>query len=176
MRSAIILDTSAFIMGYEANGSEEYFTTPKVYNELKKDTFPEIRLANSISTGKIRRLTPEIKFQNRIDSETRKLRETDALSNTDKEVLALGLQLQEADYSVVIVSDDYGIQNVAESLGIKYRGLSTKGIRRKISWEIYCPGCRKRFENHQEDNICPICGTPLKRRPRNKKKARRKIV
>ena len=87
-KRAIILDTSAFIMGYEANGTEEYFTTPLVHNELKKDTLPEIRLTNFLSTGKIIKKTPTKDSQDKIALETQKLRESEALSNTDKEILA----------------------------------------------------------------------------------------
>ena len=49
MVKAIILDTSAFIMGYEAGDiNEKQYTVPTVLDELSDGSFPKIRLENAV--------------------------------------------------------------------------------------------------------------------------------
>ena len=56
------------------------------------------------------------------------------LSETDKHVLALALELKTTDCDPQIVTDDYSIQNVAKRLGIEFTSLATFGIRRIVEW------------------------------------------
>ena len=91
--------------------------------------------------------------------------EVRALSDTDHSILGLTYQLSKEGIDVMLISDDYGVQNLADELGLKYTGLVTKGIKRRYQWIHYCPGCRKKSDEAQYDNICPICGTGLKRKP-----------
>ncbi len=169
MVKAIILDTSAFIMGYEAGDiNEKQYTVPTVLDELSDGSFPKIRLENAVVSGRLQIIVPEKESEEKIREALRRMGETGALSVTDKQILALGVQLERNDYAVVIVSDDYGVQNVANSLGLAFLSLATRGIKRRIEWQIYCPGCRKTFNEPQEDDLCPICGTPLKRRPKRR--------
>ena len=169
MVKAIILDTSAFIMGYEAGDiNEKQYTVPTVLDELSDGSFPKIRLENAVVSRRLQIIVPEKESEEKIREALRRMGETGALSVTDKQILALGVQLEKDDYAVVIVSDDYGVQNVANSLGLAFRSLATRGIQRRIEWQIYCPGCRKTFNEPQEDDLCPICGTPLKRRPKRR--------
>ena len=166
---AIVLDTSAFIMGYEAGDiNEKQYTVPTVLNELSDGSFPKIRLENAVTTGRLQVSIPDYESEEKVKIILEKMGETEALSETDKQILSLGVQLEKEGYSVVIVSDDYGVQNISSSLGLHFRSLATKGIKKRIEWQIYCPGCRKVFNKPQEDNICPICGTPLKRRPKRR--------
>ena len=166
---AIVLDTSAFIMGYEAGDiNEKQYTVPTVLNELSDDSFPKIRLENAVTTGRLQVCTPNDESIEKVKTILEKMGETTALSETDKQILSLGVQLDMEGYSVVIVSDDYGVQNISNTLGLHFRSLATKGIKKRIEWQIYCPGCRKVFSGPQEDNACPICGTPLKRRPKRR--------
>ena len=166
---AIVLDTSAFIMGYEAGDvNEKQYTVPTVLDELSNGSFPKIRLENAVITGRLQVITPGKESEEKVKIILEKMGETAALSLTDKQILSLGLQLEMEGYAVVIVSDDYGVQNISDSLGLNFRSLATRGIKKRIEWQIYCPGCRKIFNKPQEDNICTICGTSLKRRPKRR--------
>ncbi len=92
------------------------------------------------------------------------------LSNTDKGILALALELRDSGCDPKIVSDDYSIQNVAAKLGIKFSSLSTQGIRQLLNWIRYCPACHKKYPTDYRSNVCGVCGTTLKRKPsRNRK-------
>ena len=163
--NALILDATAIIQGYEHPDPEiQLYTVPYVVNEIR-DTVPKLRLDAWINAGKIKIIDPETQHIEKIESETQKMGESRNLSNPDKMVLALALQLKNDEWETMIVSDDYSVQNMASKLGIKYISIAVHGIKRRIEWEIYCPGCRRKYSIPQREGVCPVCGTALKRRP-----------
>lgn len=163
--NALILDATAIIQGYEHPDPEiQLYTVPYVVNEIR-DTVPKLRLDAWINAGKIKIIDPETQHIEKIESETQKMGESRNLSNPDKMVLALALQLKTDEWESMIVSDDYSVQNMASKLGIKYISIAVHGIKRRIEWEIYCPGCRRKYSIPQREGICHVCGTALKRRP-----------
>ncbi len=97
------------------------------------------------------------------------------LSRADIEVLALALDLQNDNLSPAIVSDDYAIQNVSETLSIEHASLATFGISQKFDWIYYCPACFRRYTAEDAGQPCRVCGTPLRRKVVRKGKATRKI-
>lgn len=88
------------------------------------------------------------------------------LSETDKQLLALAVELKSAARNPQIVTDDYSIQNVATQLGIEFTALATFGIRRLLEWIRYCPACHREYPANYKSNTCEVCGTELKRKPR----------
>jgi UPF0271 protein len=96
------------------------------------------------------------------------------LSKADTNVLALALDLRKEGITPIIVSDDYAVQNVAEGIGIAYQPLATLGIREKFNWTIYCPACFRRYTKADID-VCPVCGTRLKRKPARKQAAKERL-
>lgn len=173
LKVPIILDTSAFIAGYEASHEGENYTTPSVREELEEAGLPLLRLEAAIETGRIKIIKPGEKYINRVRILAAELGEIGNLSEADIDVLALGLQLKELGWSPIIISDDYSLQNIADRACLEYRGMTTRGIKLRIRWEIYCPGCREVFRNLPPNTPCPRCGTRLKRRPAEKESARR---
>jgi UPF0271 protein len=173
MGKAIVLDTSALIMGYEAAEVEaEHYTVPSVREEIQRDDIRKLRLDSAINSGRITVKSPDTKYRDEAQRIIGEMGEADALSEADAELLALGAQLKGEGWETTVVSDDYSVQNVASELGLGFRGLATQGIKRQFKWETYCPGCRRTFEKPQEDGVCPICGTDLKRRPSRKRPLR----
>lgn len=173
MGKAIVLDTSALLMGYEATEVEaEHYTVPSVREEMKRDDIRKLRLDSAIDTGRITVKSPDPKYRAEVERIIGEMGETEALSEADAELLALGAQLKGEGWETIIISDDYSVQNMASKLGLGFKGLATQGIKRQFKWVIYCPGCRKTFEEPQEDRVCPICGTELKRRPSRKRPLR----
>ncbi|MEM2907490.1 MAG: hypothetical protein QW739_05410 [Candidatus Odinarchaeota archaeon] len=85
------------------------------------------------------------------------------LSLTDLKLIALGRDLS-GEYDVIIVSDDYSIQNICVEIGVKFKSLREGGIRRQIKWVKYCPACF-REESKQDSIRCEVCGTALKVKP-----------
>ena len=169
MIEAILLDTSAFIAGYEIlDSSREHYTVPAVKDELERDELIKMRFDVAVQTGKIRVMTPHEPYLSRVKDALLKLGEAGFASETDSELLALCLQLRAEGKSPILLSDDYSIQNLADYLDVRHRGMATEGIKRRFKWSIYCPGCRKHFEEPQPEDICPVCGTTLKRKPMKK--------
>ena len=89
------------------------------------------------------------------------------LSNVDFELLALVLER-----GVILVTDDYRLQNLCELGGIAWSSVTTEGIRSMWSWELRCSGCKlvidapkKPFPGRNLGN-CRECGAELALRRR----------
>jgi len=170
---AILLDTSAFISGYEVYSVKaEHYSIPSVRDELKEGELARLRFDNAARSGRLKVLSPESSYLDEVRAVGAKMGEEGALSDTDAQLLALGIKLKADGLKPIVVSDDYSIQNVANRLGLGFRGLSTRGIKREFEWVVYCPGCRRTFRTLQAGNTCPVCGTLLKRRPDSKRPIR----
>ena len=166
----LLLDTSAFIMGYEATDVEaEHYTVPSVREELREGDLAELRFDSAVRRGRLKVVTPNPEYLSEVRAVTLEMGEAGVLSATDEQLLALGVQLKSESSAPVIVSDDYSVQNIADRLGLGFRSLATPGIRRRFEWVIYCPGCYKIFSVPQPGKVCPMCGTELRRRPGKKR-------
>ena len=169
---ALVLDTSAFIQGFNTSDPNTVlYTTQQVIDEIR-DEMAKIRATNWSDTGKLVIQMPTAESTKHIMTRSHKMGEAKALSETDNSILALTYQLTQQNPDVTLVSDDYSVQNLADELGLKYTGMNTMGIKRRFQWIHYCPGCRKQFPEPQPENICPICGTELRRKPGKKTRRR----
>ena len=149
----LVLDTSALYYGKDLPSEWELVISPGVVRELEREGMRD-RLELLLAT-RVKVLSPSKKSLARVLSESEKTGDSRRLSSTDKEILALAL-----DLGYEIVTDDYSIQNTAEAMGMPYRGLEQKGIRRVIQWGSRCIGCGKRFDSDVEE--CDVCGSPTK--------------
>ena len=84
------------------------------------------------------------------------------LSNVDFELLALVLER-----GVILVTDDYRLQNLCELGGIAWSSVTTEGIRSMWSWELRCSGCgwvadtpKNSYSDRNLGN-CRECGSEL---------------
>ena len=169
---ALVLDTSALIMGLDPLGLEfQSYTVPEVTEELKDQAGPSYRVAISTSSGKLKIQSPTSQSLKRIRESAEALGDKVVLSKADASVLALALDLFGEGGNPIVVSDDYAVQNVAEGIGIAYQSLATLGIRQKFEWVYYCPACFKQYPGGDVE-VCQVCGTKLKRKPMRKQSAR----
>ncbi len=93
-----------------------------------------------------------------IEEVTRVARETGdihKLSKTDIMVLAKALDEVKKGNDVILVTDDYAIQNVAMELGIKFEGIIQSQISKGFKWVKVCKGCGRRIDS----DVCPVCGS-----------------
>jgi UPF0271 protein len=148
-----VLDTSALYYGKDMPPEFELVISPGVVRELEREGMKE-RLELLLAT-RIKVLSPSKKALARVMVESEKTGDSRRLSSTDKEILALAL-----DLGYELVTDDYSIQNTAEVLGVPYKGLEQNGIRRVIHWDSCCIGCGKRFDPDVEE--CDVCGSRTK--------------
>ncbi|MCK4243852.1 hypothetical protein KAX03_03200 [Candidatus Bathyarchaeota archaeon] len=161
----IVLDTTALVMGYNPlSVDKDHFTVPDIMKELVPETLTWSRFNTALETGKIQLKTPTAKFLKIIDDCSNVTGDSTVLSNVDKQILALALELKTQGTSPLIVSDDYAVQNTADQLDLEYTSLSTFGISYRFKWILYCPACFRRYRLKLAGEKCRVCGTPLKRR------------
>jgi endoribonuclease Nob1 len=77
------------------------------------------------------------------------------LTEADVSILALA-----KDYNAILVTDDFGICNLANTMSIGLLNLGTKGIREIRKWIKYCSGCGKGYPSTQ--SVCSKCGNKLR--------------
>jgi UPF0271 protein len=172
----IVLDTSAFLGGFDPFSVSEYqATVPKVEEEMKANSMMWVRFKTAVENGKLKVKAPSEEFLNRVKASAITVGDSFFLSETDMQILALALELKAAGCSPQIVTDDYSIQNVATQMGIEFASLTTFGIRRLLKWIRYCPACHREYSADYSSMRCAVCGTELKRKPRKKTKNLKKI-
>jgi len=152
-----IVDTTVFITGYILDdlGMVDVITVPEVVNEISDDNkiFLERALNHNL---KIEESKNEMIEQ--VKDVARKTGDINKLSDTDISLIAKAVEYR-SKKDVVILSDDYAIQNVCSKIGIKSEGILQGGIKEEIIWKKKCTGCKRIYD---KGDICPICGSDLK--------------
>ena len=154
-----VLDTSILYYGKDLPEGYECIITPGVVRELNREEMGE-RLEMLLAT-KIRVSSPSDRSMRRVTDASEKTGDSRRLSETDKELLALAL-----DLGYELISDDYSIQNLARVLGVPCRGMDQKGIAEVFEWQAKCKGCGKVFP--ADVRVCDVCGTETKVRRKKK--------
>jgi UPF0271 protein len=168
-KRVIVLDTSAFIAGFDPFSiSGEEYAVPMVKEEIAENSMPWVRFKTAIDSGKLKMKTPTKAFMEQVKASATTVGDAFFLSDADLQILALALELKAQGCSPMIVTDDYSIQNVANQMGIEFASLATFGIRFRLSWVRYCPACHKKFPANHRSKTCDVCGTGLKRKPLRK--------
>ncbi|MCK4808996.1 MAG: NOB1 family endonuclease [Candidatus Aenigmarchaeota archaeon] len=150
-----VLDSTAFLENYSDAFVDKACAT--VYNVAEEIKSPYARIQfDMLQKAGLSILAPD-------DASLKAVTETvkktgDKLSSTDISVIALALEFKGKGKKAVIVTDDYGIQNVAKSLGVKFMPVSQKGISRSLEWKRKCTACGK----DTGEEICPVCGSETK--------------
>lgn len=108
---------------------------------------------------------PKISVLKRVNEASKKVGDVRYLSEADTHVLALALELKDAGFDPLIVTDDYSIQNVANKIDVSFASLMTYGIKFRFDWMLYCPACHRRYPSDYKFKSCEICGTKIKRKP-----------
>ena len=144
-----ILDTSAIM---NAHPFRHAYTVPEVIQEIR-DLDTKRAVNNLMLARKLVILESDGESRKKVKEAADKT--GDDLSRTDVCVLAIAIEK-----NGIVVTDDYGIQNVAKELGIKFQPVLRGGIRHRYIWKHYCPACRK----YRAHYFCDTCGSKTKRR------------
>jgi endoribonuclease Nob1 len=161
------LDTSAFLAGFDPfSVGEEQVTVSNVEEEIRTNSMTWVRFKAATENAKIMVKRPTEEALKKVEECAIQVGDSFFLSETDKNVLALALELKTTVCDPQIVTDDYSIQNVAKRLGIEFTSLATLGIRRVLEWIRYCPACHREYAANCASTECDVCGTQLKRKPR----------
>ena len=158
MKKVYVVDATALFLGIELDSP--MFTTREAIEEILLEE-EKIKL-ETLKTLKIREVPPT--FLKKAEDMAVKVGEKEKLSKTDLSLLALSLYLRECGFEVNLVTEDFALQNAALHSKIKVLSVRDRKIPKGIIWEFYCPACGKRVESWVK--ICPICGTPIKRKPK----------
>ena len=176
-----VIDTSGFIAQVEFRDGTTV-TVPAVVDEIM-DSTSRLRF-DLLKDAGLRVEHPDGACREKVRSAAISTGDASVLSVTDLDILAKALELK-SSFGVILVTDDYAIQNVAANLGIEYKTAATPGIRKKVLWELKCTGCGNVVESGKamksgkavvsgktmkSGNVvksgieCPICGSGVRRR------------
>ena len=172
--SIYIFDTNIFLTGIDFNLIEGIiYTTPSIIEEVNDSRYKEKnrnilnRINAALGTNKLKIKVPKNEYITKISEVSKNTGDFNALSDPDKELLAISLELIETQgENIKIYSNDYSIENICAELNIPYHSLYKDGIKSKIIWEIYCPYCKKVYSPEDFNKICEMCGSKLRRRPK----------
>ena len=151
-----ILDASAFYAGVPFRTSNDFYTTPLVYDEIKHIKKNHGALEILLGANRLKIRESDDKATKAAITAAKDTGDFPQLSKQDISIIALCIETKGE-----IISDDFAISNVAKNLGLKISPIMTQGIKDVGKWVHYCPGCRT---NHANGKECPMCGTPLKRK------------
>ena len=154
---AVVLDTSAILRltqeEIEYLSKENVIFAPKsVVSELKKSAS---LLHFSSFRNKISILSP----RRRIVKEVLKLiiKANKKLSEADIDVISLAYELKKKGYDVVVLTEDYEIQNALSLLGIAFLSIKGKNIRYVTIFKKKCKACGFIYDMMLDE--CPNCGS-----------------
>ena len=168
-----ILDTSAILSGKPVDlGDAEILTTSGVVSEIKPGGRDYRQFQFLIEKG-LKVFAPTEESLDKIKKLAKQTGDLTRLSSTDIELLALALDCSKRNESATILTDDYSIQNVANTAKISYQSINQFGITKNFKWMVRCRGCGKYFKEHIK--ACPICGSETRLILSGKKKSKRGI-
>jgi UPF0271 protein len=150
-----VLDACGILHSDLDYSAEEYYITNSVVAEIINET-AKAMVDNGIRRGNLKIRDPKIESVKKAKDAAKKTGDLPKLSDADLDVIALALES-----GAEIVSDDYGIQNVAASLRLKYQTTAKEGIQKEYVWEKVCPGCG--LKHSLNFDRCEVCDTKLKR-------------
>jgi len=169
-----VFDTNIFLTGIDFNLINGLiYTLPEVIDEINVKKYHEKnrnilnRIYAAIDSKKLMLRSPIDKFFQIIEDNSKISGDFKALSEVDKGLLALTLELkQNSNNDVVMYTNDYSMENLCSKLNIPFSPLIKQGIKSEIIWEVYCPFCNDVFKSEDLNNPCERCGSKLKRRPK----------
>ena len=165
----LVLDTGALLAKYYRlvpSYVAEVYTSAKNVSEVL-DSENKQALEEAIALSLVKVVEPEKQYIEKVKSLARSFGYLHKLSDADVNLVALALQLSESrNESVIVITDDYDIQNLLYLLGIPFKPLRTSGIKKPIIYKAWCPTCGYVPRNPGEDT-CPLCNSKIVRKQVN---------
>ena len=109
----MVLDTGAFISGVSQQLPGTIVTTPLVLQEVKSQK-ARAGLDRLQAASRLRVVKPPNKALKSVKAATRKTQDHFVISQADIEILALAFHYHNEGMSMVLISDDYAVQNLAK--------------------------------------------------------------
>ncbi|MEM0361783.1 MAG: NOB1 family endonuclease [Sulfolobales archaeon] len=158
-----ILDAAALFASYQLMlpHTARAVTTPEVLEEVR-DELSRVSVELSLSAGKLTVVEADSIL---IDEAVRiagELGEVGRLSKADLSLVALMVKYSRGGCEVIVVTDDYSLQNIAAYLNLYVVGVKRKAIERIVKYVMICEACG--FKGSSGD-LCPVCGGRMVRKP-----------
>ena len=162
-RLAVIGDTGALLarVYYMLPSYKfEFYTTSACFKEVK-DAENREALLNALELGLVKVVDAGDEYISMAVEEAKSIGELGRLSEADLSVIALALELA-GKRNVVVLTDDYSLQNTLHHLGLSFKPVRTEGIKQSFRYREYCPVCGY-VPGKPGEKTCPICGSPIRR-------------
>lgn len=165
----LILDTGALLAKYYRlvpNYVAEIYTSAMNVGEVL-DLENKQALEEAIALNLVKVVEPEKQYIEKAVHLARGFGYLHKLSTADVNLIALALQLSEKKSgNIIVITDDYDIQNLLYLLGIPFKPLRTSGIKKPTIYKAWCPTCGYVPRNPGEDT-CPLCNSKIVRKQAN---------
>lgn len=161
-----VLDAAALFASYQLMlpHNSKAVTTKEVVEEVR-DLGSRASLELSLSAGKLVVVEVPNEFLVEAVRVVRDLGEFSKLSKADISLTALMIMLvRVCGVDVLVVTDDYSIQNIATYLGLKVLGVKRRTIDRVVKYVSVCRLCGY-VDTTGLGVVCPVCGGFMSRRP-----------
>jgi len=167
-----VLDSGAILNDAQFRFREEdrYIATPRIVDEMR-DFRSRMLVESAIQYSLLEVREPKEGSLQRAREEAEKLGLT-RLSEADFSVIALAWELRRQD--VLVITDDYSVQNVLSVLGIAFAPVLMGGISGEIYFQKQCPVCAREYPKGSKEVECEQCGAGLKYRRKPLKKTPQK--
>ncbi|WP_405293874.1 ribonuclease VapC [Methanobrevibacter sp.] len=159
MEICYVLDASAFINGFKII-SKNNFTVSEITTEIK-DFKSKLALDMALEEGTVVIKDVPTEYTSSVNEIISKSGDILRLSLPDKKLISLAYMLHQQGEEVVVISDDYTIQNALKIMDIKYSGVITDGIKGIYNWKKVCEGCKKEYGEDYPFDDCEICGSKI---------------
>ena len=159
MEICYVLDASAFINGFKIN-SDNNFTVPEITAEIK-DFKSKLVFDMALEERKLTIIDVPSEYISSINDIISVSGDILRLSFPDKKLISLAYMLHENGENVMVISDDYTIQNTLKIMDIPYSGVMTDGIKGIYNWKKICEGCKKEYDENYPFDDCEICGSKI---------------
>lgn len=164
--SSVILDASAFYAGIPFSGSSRFYTTTKVFDEIKHIRKSFAVLETLLDAGNLRLKDPSADYLRDAKKLARQSGDLVKMSEADLSIVALALEFKALD--PLIITDDYAIANVAKPAGIKVSFVMSKGVAKVGRWVRYCSACGVVYGFNTRN--CRVCGNKLRAKLKSSQK------
>ncbi len=150
----IVIDSGIFMnISYLPEIEGDIYIPSSILDEVKSYNAKNV-MDLALANQKVITLHPEKIYIQKINDLARSMGQT-RLSPQDVEVLALALSLSEHD-EVMIITDDYGLKNIAHQLKMKTMGMKTSKGNKRREYSFICLACNSKFSRTIDE--CETCG------------------
>lgn len=159
--AAYIMDTRGFIAGALPPSARELYVTEGVLAEARGKIETANRAMVYVDAGRVKIADVLKRDLRTATSRAQEIGETGRLSDVDLGIAAAALGLSHSRREVVVLTDDYALQNLLSALGIRHGRITQRGIVKQVVYRYRCTVCGRLLTRATAS--CPDCGSRVVR-------------